>query len=262
MRVPPPSGHDRILSPEELEMVIEDSTEGGLLAPREGQILKGIMDFSDRLVHEVMTPRTRMEAFPLDIGEAALSARLAASTHTRFPVYDGSIDHVVGILHLKDFIRWQLDGPRPLALAGLLRPVRFAPELMRVEELMEVFRREHYHLAIVLDEYGGTAGLVSLEDLVEEVVGEVSDEFDVEAAPVERAADGALLVAGEVLVEDLAELVDLPDELPEAATVGGLVQTLLGRQAQAGDEMRLGKVRVVVESVDGLAVGRVRVEVL
>lgn len=260
LRIPAPSSHELMLSPEELEMVIEESTERGLLAHREGQILKDIMDFSDRMVHEVMTPRTRMEAFPVTLDEATLAARLSTSGHTRFPVYDTDIDHIVGILHLKDFIRWQLAAERPFDLPGLLRPVRQVPELMLVEELLEIFRRERRHLAIVFDEYGGTAGLVSLEDLIEEVVGEVRDEFDVEAAPVEQLSDGALSVRGDVLVDDLGELVDLPDGHPDAATVGGLVLTLLGRPAERGDVVHLGPVTLTVEDMDGRAVGRVRVE--
>lgn len=259
LRIPPTAAHERILSPEELEMVIEESTERGLLDHREGQILIGIMDFSDRRVHEVMTPRTRIEAFPVSLDEVTLAGRLATSGHTRFPVYDEDVDHIVGILHLKDFIRWQMAAQRPFDLPGLLRPVRQVPELMLVEELLEIFRRERRHVAIVFDEYGGTAGLVSLEDLIEEVVGEVRDEFDVEAAPVEHRADGALSVRGDVLVEDLAELVELPDDYPEVATVGGLVLTLLGRPAERGDLVRLGQVTLTVEAMDGRAVGRVRV---
>ena len=260
LRIPPTAAHERILSPEELEMVIEESTERGLLDHREGQILIGIMDFSDRMVHEVMTPRTRIEAFPVTLDEATLAQRLSTSGHTRFPVFDTDIDHVVGILHLKDFIRWQLAADRAFDLARLLRPVRQVPELMLVEELLEIFRRERRHVAIVFDEYGGTAGLVSLEDLIEEVVGEVRDEFDVEAAPVEHLADGTLSVRGDVLVDDLDELVDLPDDHPDAATVGGLVLTLLGRPAERGDMVRLGHVTLTVEAMDGRAVGRVRVE--
>jgi CBS domain containing-hemolysin-like protein len=259
MRIPPPAAHERIMSPEELELVIEESTEGGRVTPRAGQILINILDFSDRTAHEVMTPRTRIDALPLGIDEDTLTRRLAASRHTRFPVYDGDIDHVVGVLHLKDFVRWQLAGETPYDLGRLLRPVRRVPELMPLEELLETFRREQRHLAIVLDEYGGTAGLVSLEDLVEEVVGEVTDEFDDEPTPIQPQPDGSWLVTGEVLVEDLAEWVELPDERPDVATVGGLVQTLLGRPAEAGDTVSLGRARLTVERVDGLAVARVRV---
>jgi putative hemolysin len=195
------------------------------------------------------------------VGIAApdLARRLAASSHTRLPVFDGDLDHIVGVLHLKDFIRWQIGGDGPLDLANLTRPVRLVPELMPVETMLEDFRRDRRHMAIVMDEYGGTAGLVSLEDLVEEVVGEVRDEFDVEAAPIEAQADGALRVSGEVQLDELAEWVALPDERPDVATVGGLILTLLGRPAQPGDTVRLGLVRFTVETVAHLAVAQVLV---
>ena len=259
LRVPPPRGHEGILSPEELEMVIEESTEGGLMPAREGQILTNIMDFSDRAVHEVMTPRTRIEAFPVTIEPDTLAARLAASGHTRFPVYAGDLDHIVGVLHLKDFIRWRIAAERRFDLAALARPVRLVPELMPVETLLETFRRERRHVAIVMDEYGGTAGLVSLEDLIEEVVGEVRDEFDVEVPPVERLPDGSLRVAGEVQLDDLGEWLELPAARPDVATVGGLILTLLGRPAGPGDTVRLGAWRFTVRTVSHLAIGEVLV---
>ncbi len=259
LRVPLPTGAERILSPEELEMVIEDSAEGGLIPANESQILIRIMDFSDRSVHQVMTPRTRVDAVPLAISEPELAARLVASRHTRLPVYDQDIDHIVGVLHIKDYVRWRLRREEPFDLRSMAHPVPMVPELMPVEEMLETFRRQRRHLAIVLDEYGGTAGLVSLEDVVEEVVGEVRDEFDVESAPVERLTDGSLDVRGDVILEDLAELVDLPDERPEVATVAGLVMTLLGRPAGVGDTVQLGAIHIEVREVDGRAVRRVRV---
>ena len=260
LRIPTPTGEERILSAEELAMVIGESAEGGLIEPREGQILLGIFDFGEREVHQVMTPRTRVEAYPVDIAEEALAARLGASRHTRFPIYEGDIDHVVGVLHLKDFIRDRLRVGAPYDLAGILRPARMVPEHLPVERLLETFRAERAHLAIVIDEYGGTAGLVTLEDLVEQLVGEVRDEFDLEATPILVVAPGVLDVAGEVQLVDLDDYVPLPAARPNVDTVGGLVVTLLGRPAVPGDRVTLGEVALTVTRVAGLAIERVRVE--
>jgi CBS domain containing-hemolysin-like protein len=200
-----------------------------------------------------------MEAIPVTIGEAELAERLARSRHTRFPVYDGDLDHIVGALHLKDFIRWRMDAERRFELRTLLRPARMVPEHMPVEKLLETFKRERGHMAVVLDEYGGTAGLVTLEDLIEEVVGEVRDEFDVETAPLRVLGPGQLEVAGELQLVDLAEHMALGDELPDVDTVGGLILTVLGRPAVVGETVTVGGVSFAVLGVTGLAIDRVRV---
>jgi CBS domain containing-hemolysin-like protein len=259
LHVPAPSAHERILTPGELATIIGESAGGGLIPPREHQILLNILDFGAREAHQVMTPRTRIDAVPATIAPDDLASRLAQSRHTRFPVYDGDVDHIVGTLHLKDFIRWQLAADVPFDLRRLARPARMVPEHMSAQELMAIFRRERGHMAIVIDEYGGTAGLVTLEDVAEELVGELRDEFDVETPAVEILAPGRLQVHGDLLLADLAEYVRLPSDLPEVETVGGLLVTLLGRPAQVGDEVRIGALRLCAVAVNGLAVEIVQV---
>ena len=263
LRISPAGGKERVLSAEELAMVIDESAEGGLLQSHEGQIMASIFDFAERTVNQVMTPRTRMEAFPVDIEEEALVRALTGSRHTRFPVYRGDADHIVGILHVKEFVRWRLDAKRGhLDLAALVRTARMVPEQMPLDQMLEIFKETRAHMAIVIDEYGGTAGLVTLEDLVEEVVGEVRDEFDDELPPVLVHGTDLFVVQGDVQLEDLESDYDVafPEDRPEVDTVGGLVVTLLGRPAEVGDRVELGEYALTVEEIRGLAVSTVRIE--
>jgi putative hemolysin len=213
----------------------------------------------------VMTPRTKVQAIAHDLPVDKLLALVTSSRHSRFPVYENDLDHVVGILHLNDLVHQQLQADGDLDLPLILRPAPAVPEDHLVEHLLAAFKRQHIHMAIVLDEFGGLAGIVTLEDLVEEVVGEVRDEFDVEKEPIVEIGPGVLEVAGNYLVDDLREYVYLGDvgDLPDVETVGGLIHTWLGRPPQIGDHVapaNNGNVRLTVLEVDGLAVSRARVE--
>jgi CBS domain containing-hemolysin-like protein len=263
--IPMADTHARLYSPEELELLVTESHEGGMISDNEQQLIQNIFDFSERRVGQVMTPRPRIAAMPIDISEAELRARVVTSPHSRFPVYQGNLDHIIGLLLLKDFVRQQLQQPAHFNLKTMLRHIPAVPESMPVERLLAAFKRSHVHMALVIDEYGGTAGVVTLEDLVEEVVGEVHDEFDDEEPPLREVEPGVLLVRGDLLLEDLVENTSLrlpeDEDLPDVETIGGLVTGLLGRPARQGDTVRLDGIVMVVERVDGLAVGSVRVEI-
>jgi CBS domain containing-hemolysin-like protein len=264
LRIPVAASHGRLYSPEELEMVVSESHEGGMLSDNQEQLLHNIFDFSERRVEQVMTPRRRIAAIPQLIGEVELQSYLATSPHSRFPVYDGDLDHVVGLLLLKDVVRQQIRRTEPFELRALLRHMPTVPETIPVEQLLASFKRSRVHMALVVDEYGGTVGLVTLEDLVEEVVGEVQDEFDSdELPPLREVAPGVLLVRGDVLLDELREQASIalpPDTaLPDVETVGGLVVGLLGRPAHPDDRVRVDGTTITVEHVDGLAVQTVRI---
>jgi CBS domain containing-hemolysin-like protein len=188
---------------------------------------------------------------------------VTASSHSRFPVYEDDPDHIVGILHLKDLITLTLRPNGPFDLRLILRTAPEVPEDFRVDRLLAAFKNEKLHMAIVRDEFGGLAGVVTLEDLVEEVVGEVRDEFDVEREPYHRIEPGVIEVSGDYLLVDLADDVYLgeADELPDVETVGGLIVALLGRPPINGDVATyLGGIRFVVLDTDRLAITRARVE--
>jgi CBS domain containing-hemolysin-like protein len=252
----------RLYSPEELGLVVSESAEGGLLTSQQEQLIQNIFDFGDRRVGQVMTPRPRIEALPIDLPPTELPQRLATARRSRLVVYDRDLDHIVGVVLLKEAIQRQLERPGAVSVRELLRPMAMVPESASIGKVLASFKRRRAHIALVIDEYGGTAGVVTLEDLVEEVVGEVHDEFDsAELPPLREVEPGVLLVRGDVLLEDLYDAagITLPEELPEVETVAGLVLTLLGRPAEVGDSVTIHEVRMQVEAVQGLAVQLVRV---
>lgn len=261
-KVPPAEGHDRVLSAEEIELLVSESAEGGLLNVEEEEMIRNIFDFSDRVVGQVMTPRTRVQAIPISTPKEKLLKIVTESNHSRFPVFDGDRDHIVGIVHLKDLIRQTMKPDSKFDIRLILRSAPAVPEDFSVENLLIAFKAQRLHMAIVLDEFGGMAGVVTLEDLVEEVVGEVRDEFDPEYEPYVEIEPGVLEVAGDYLVDDLVEEVYLgeADDLPDVETIGGLIVSKLGRPPKVGDEVVYqNDVTISVLDVDRRAVIRARV---
>ncbi len=262
-KVPPVEGHDRVLSAEEIELLVSESAEGGLLNEDEEEMIRNIFDFSDRVVGQVMTPRTRVQAIPINIAREKLLTIVTESRHSRFPVYERDRDHIVGIVHLKDMIRQTVKPDSKFDIRLILRMAPSVPEDFPVENLLVAFKSQRLHMAIVLDEFGGMAGVVTLEDLVEEIVGEVRDEFDQEYEPYVQIEPGVLEVAGAYLVDDLVEEIYLGEKnkLPDVETVGGLVVSKLGRPPKVGDEVTYqDRVVISVLDVDGRAVTRARVK--
>ncbi|MCO5185901.1 MAG: hemolysin family protein [Anaerolineae bacterium] len=263
-RIPPAGGHSRLYSAEEIEQLVSESTEGGLIAEEAEAMIRRIFDFSERTVGQLMTPRRKIQAVPTDIAYDELVNLVVESRHSRLPVYEHDLDHVVGTLYLKDLMRQHVESGEPVPVTILMRPeVPIVPEDFSAEEMLLRFKSDRLHLAMVLDEFGGMAGLVTLEDLVEEVVGEVRDEFDVENEPYVVIKPGVAEMSGDYLLAELLENVYLGKEesLPEVDTIGGLIVTLLGRPPQVGDVVPMGKEIVfTVIAVDGRAVSRAKVE--
>ena len=262
LRIPPAHAEGRLVAAEELELIVAESVEGGLIQDDEEEFIRNIFDFSERTVGQVMTPRRRMQALDVRWPQDELIRIVTQSHHSRFPIYEGDLDHIVGILHLKDLLRLTLRPNGPFDLRLILRTAPSVPEDFRVDRLLAAFKKQKLHMAVVRDEFGGLAGVVTLEDLVEEVVGEVRDEFDQEREPRVELGPGVLEVTGEYPLGDLAEEVFLgeADDLPEVESVGGLIVAQLGRPPLNGDVVRLREVRFTVLDIDRLAVLRARVE--
>jgi len=263
LRIPPAEGHARLHSPEELNLIVSESVEGGLLNEEEQEIIRKIFDFGHRQVNQVMTPRPKVEAVAHNTPLPDLLKHVAESEHSRFPVYEGDLDHIIGMVHIKDLVRFQSRTRGNFDIRLLLRSIPVVPEHYPVEKLLATFKRQRIHMAIVLDEFSGTAGIVTLEDLVEEVVGEVRDEFDRESEPIVEVAPGVLEVDGHYLLDDLQEYVYLGDEeeLPDIETVSGLIMTELGRMPRVGDKFTYkDNIQFTVLTVDGLTVARARIE--
>ena len=252
----------RLHSAEELQFIVTESAEEGALTEDEREIINNIFAFTKREVHQAMSPRNRMEAIPVDIPLPELLTRMTESKYSRLPVYQSSPDNIIGILHLKDVVQHQLAANEPFEMREMLRHVPVVPENYSVEKLFLLFKQQRTHMAIVLNEFGGTAGLVTLEDLIEEVVGEVQDEFDQERPPLIEVEPGVWEVDGHYLLDDLADHVYLnPALLPQVDTVGGLIITRLGRLPRVEDQADFGdNLRLTVLEIDGRAVARARIE--
>ncbi|MCY3709597.1 MAG: hemolysin family protein [Caldilineaceae bacterium] len=262
--VPERSAHDHMVSPQDLEMIVEESSEEGLIAPSEQLYIENILDMRERTVGQVMTPRTRIEGISVDESERAILQLVRQSNHSRYPIYDGDLDQIRGFFHIKDLARHLQrgadGGPLDLRKMAQSRPVIVVPETLSLDQMLGRFRAEKGALAVVIDEFGGTAGIVTFEDLMEEVVGEIQDEFDAERAPFEIVSERRLRVDGSLLLDELNQHFGIDYDEEEVDTVGGLIMSRLGRIPAVGDVVELNGVRYVVEQVAGRAVDSVLVE--
>lgn len=249
---------EQFRTPEELAFIVEESQAGGLLREESADILQELLEFGDLRAREVLVPRVQVVGIPLGADRAQVLAAMRETPHTRYPVYDGGIDHVVGMLHVKDVLRRM--GEMGEVTPAVVRPVPFVPETATTEEVLAAMRRTRSQMAVVLDEYGGTAGIVTVEDLFEEVVGEISD---TEEVPPERHDEqGRLHLAGTVRLEDAADALGIALEHEEVSTVGGLVLSILGRAPRVGDEVVWEEARFKVVEVEGHGVTEVLAEVV
>ena len=246
-------------SDEEIEAFIDVGTREGILEPEEGEWLWGIVGFGDTQARTVMTPRIDLVCAPVDAGFDALAERFVESGHSRIPVYEDSIDHIIGILHIRDVLR-AVRSPEPPPLQELLKPPLFIPETKPLSELLRELQARFQQVAIVVDEYGGTAGLVTVEDLLEEIVGDIMDEHEALAAELEPLADGAYRLDGRARIELLDELFGVEIEDPEYETVAGLIFSALGYVPQVEETVESHGLRFTVEAVADRRIQTVRVE--
>lgn len=222
---------------EELSHLVEEGARAGALEAEESEMIHSILEFGDTIVKEVMIPRTQIEGVSVKATVDQCLSKFIDSGYTRLPVFDKNFDHIVGTLYAKDFLA-MLKERDLIILQDVIRPAFFVPESKKVTELLREFRKGKIHMAIVADEYGGTAGLVTLEDLVEEIVGEIRDEYDIEAPPIKKLAEDHWEVEADVALADfVAEAnIEMLKEV-ESVSVGGYVAELLGSIPQKGDKV-------------------------
>jgi CBS domain containing-hemolysin-like protein len=244
---------------EEIEAFIDVGTREGILEPEQGEWLWSIVDFRDTQVRSVMTPRIDMVCAPVEASLDTLAERFIESGHSRIPLYEDSIDHVVGILHIRDVLR-AIRLPEATPVRELIKPPLFIPETKALGELLKELQARFQQVAIVVDEYGGTAGLVTVEDLIEEIVGEIMDEHEALVAELEPLEGGGWRLDGRAHIELLEELFQVEVEDPEYETVAGLIFTSLGHVPQVGETAERFGLRFTVEAVADRRIQTVRVE--
>ena len=250
--------HEQVYTPEELQFIVEESQEGGALRGESGRLLRELFEFGGLTAGQVMVPRVRIVGIPLGATPSALRPIVAKHKHTRYAVYDKDLDHLVGMVHVKDLLRKLLQN-EPLG-AEDVRRMPVVPETAPLDDVLASMRQANAHMTIVIDEHGGTAGILSLEDLFEEVVGEL-DEGAVAEPPITRNPDGTIRATGTVRLDELGQFLDLDLVHEEVDSLSGLVLARLGRPPVVGDVVEYGRLRLRVTATSGRGVKEVLVSV-
>ncbi len=253
--------HDRVHSPEEIRMLVQQSRLTGGLSKADARMLEGVFEFSEKNARDVMTPRTEMVALTAGLTLAEAADAVAAAGRSRYPVYGESLDDIVGTVHAKDILRGLRATPAK-TVKEIARPAFFVPGTREVEDVLTDMKRQKVHLAIVLDEFGGTAGLVTMEDLLEEIVGPIYDEYDRPAAPTSKAAagtGGTPVIAGSTEIRDVNRQFGLTLDDADYTTIGGFLFGTLGRLPKVGDRITVSGAAFEIVEMDGRRVGKTRV---
>lgn len=252
------SHEDEEVTDEEVQAYIDVGEEEGILEASEGKMIQSVVDFGDRVARELMTPRIDVLAFDVTQPFDELARLFSESKYSRIPIYEGSIDKITGIVHIKEVFETLVKREtRPVA--ELARPPYFVSETKKVSELLREFQSEHIQVAVVVDEYGGTAGIITIEDVVEEIVGEIADEHEEGEATIVDMGDGEYMVSGLLRVEALEELLDADLEGDDYETVAGLIFTSTGRVPKAGVVVKKNGFQFIVDRADRRRIYRVRV---
>ena len=241
-----------ILTEEELKMLVEAGEEEGVLQEEEKEMIHSIFDFTDTVARQVMVPRTDMDAAPVTTTLDELLDVITESGHSRIPIYEENVDNIIGVVHAKDLLPVLRQDKRLFDMRSVMRQAYFIPETKDVGELLAEFKRGNVQMAIVRDEYGGTAGLVTVEDLLEEIVGEIRDEYDVEEPLIEVIDHDHAVVSSRMSIDDLNDQMDMDiPESEEYETIGGFVFDLFGRQPEEGELISWSNLDFVVHSLEG-----------
>jgi CBS domain containing-hemolysin-like protein len=245
------SGPEQYYTPEELQLIVEESEEQGALRSESGQVLQELFEFGELTAAETMVPRVRITGIPVGAGPEQLRRIIGDHPRTRYPIFEGDLDHIVGTYHIKDLLRLLLNNSSVTAEGA--RPAPVVPETALLDAVLAAMRRDRAQFAIVIDEHGGTSGVVTLEDLFEEVVGEIDDSPDQRSGP-RRDASGRLRVPGTMRLDELGQLFDLELAHDDVDSVSGLILTLLGRPPRVDDRVEYGRLQLQVVATQGRGV--------
>jgi CBS domain containing-hemolysin-like protein len=240
------NGEEDFHSEEELRLILTESEEGGAIKPSENELIQNVFDFDDRIVKQVMVPQNRILAIDVELGRNEVTKRVIEEGFSRLPIYLGDIDNIIGIVHSKDLLKALIEN-KFKTLKEIMRPVHFIPESMKINELLRDFQKHHYQMAIVTNEFGSTAGLVTMEDIIEELVGEIQDEHDEEKPNVEKKSDTEFIVNAQANIADVNEA--LPIALPENQqyeTVSGYINFIFGRIPAVNDKRKVDGYEIII----------------
>jgi CBS domain containing-hemolysin-like protein len=243
----------------EIQQVLDESEERGLIDPDEGEMIEGIFDLKETCAREIMIPRTHLVAIPKDAAREQVLATIIESGHSRIPVYDQNVDHIIGVIYAKDLLPLWLNDEKEFSVEHISREPYFVPETKPVKDLLSELRTKKSHLAVIVDEYGGTSGIVTIEDIVEEIIGEIRDEYDVEEDPFVPQDDGTVIVSARTNLDEFDQYFQV--ELPRGAydTVGGYIINIMGRVPSKDEEILSLGLRLRICGGDRKRITRVRV---
>ena len=259
MNIPPAHPSHAVHTEEELDMIIDASYKGGVLNETENLLLKNSLKFTDLNAKQIMVPRCDVTAIPVDIDITGLEKVILDNQYTRYPVYDGNIDNIVGILHVKDLYSCKMKNEN-FEIKQCLRKPLLVPETMTTDVLLQNFKNNHTEIAIVIDEFGGMSGVITLEDVLEEIFGDVQDEFDEEENDIKKVAENKFIVNGLLRVDEFFEYFNINQHEEEVETIAGLMQKRLGRLAKMNDEIQIDGLKIKVIEFKGRRIKKLLVE--
>jgi magnesium and cobalt exporter, CNNM family len=254
-----PLESDEALIQNQLRSLVDAGQQRGLIEQEEGRMIHSIFELSETMAREIMVPRIDILALDVQTPLDEAVDTLLTSHYSRMPVYKDSVDNILGLLYAKDLLRVWREGKQDTSLHALLRPAYFVPEAKKINELLEEMQRQRVHMAIIVDEYGGVAGLVTLEDIVEEILGEIQDEYDQgEELPYQPLGDGGYLFQGRIDLDDFNEVMSSNLVKDDADTLGGFIYNSIGRVPAIGDAVQIESLLLTVEQVSGRRIRKVR----
>lgn len=253
------SQRPRANTEEELHQLIDASEQQGIIDEHEGDMLQSILELDETILREIMVPRTAMVCADADAPFSQILSTILASGHSRIPVYKGNIDNIIGLVYAKDLLRYWGRPIDDITLEEVLRPPYLVPESKLVSVLLKELREKRVHIAIVIDEYGGTSGLVTIEDMIEEIVGDIQDEYDLEEEWLIEEPGGTLLVDGRLSIEEFEEYFDIEVAREKFDTVGGYIVEQHGRVPAPGEKIRLGDFYMLIVEGDQRAIRKIRI---
>jgi len=253
------SGKPGANSEEELQEWIDASEQKGIIDEDEGEMMQSILELDETIVREIMVPRTSMVCCDREAPLSQVLKEIIASGHSRIPIYQNTNDNIIGFVYAKDLLKYWGQPLEEISLDDVLRHPYMVPESKSVSELLKEFRQRRVHVAIVIDEYGGTSGLITIEDLIEEIVGEIQDEYDLEEECLIPQEDGSVLVDGRLAIEEFEEYFGLAVEREKFDTVGGYLVEHLGHVPASGESIGINGLKIVIVSADPMAIRQLRV---
>ena len=263
LRIPVNPSLKTVHTIDDLDMFVENSYDEGVLNETEKDMFHNVLQFSDLTAHEVMTPRTDMICVPIDTPLDELNKIATENQYTRYPVYDGDIDHITGLVHVKDLFMLSLKN-ETCPIEKIQRKIPLVPETITLDKLVIMFKKQRAQMAVVVDEFGGTSGIITLEDVLEEIFGDVQDEFDIdEEQDIKEIGKNQYVANGTMRLDELAKFFDIPDEdleVEDVDTIAGLVVKQLERIAKVGDSIEYGVFTFTVKEIDGARITKIKLD--